>query len=82
MNPRLTNTTHRALNEAIRGIQEQAPSSGTRALVVKGKVVARGSRQKLLKAARQYGGLTDPRNPNGVFIAHTQKAVGEPWNVK
>lgn len=39
MNPRLNSDTHRALKEAVRGVQEQARSSSTRALVVNGKVV-------------------------------------------
>lgn len=52
------------------------------ALVVRGIVVARGSKRILLRRAREYGGRTDPRDPNGVFIALTPKGVGERWDAK
>jgi hypothetical protein len=64
-----------SVEEAFKGNPEQ--TAGIPRLVVDGKVVAMGSKQSLVKLAKEkYGGLKLGK----VFVAHTNKTVGQSWN--
>ena len=59
------------------GVNEAIPSSQMYALVVNGKIVAKGSAKAMKKAAKGYGGLSRERR---VFVGNSpSKKVGDRW---
>jgi hypothetical protein len=57
---------------------EEATGTQMYALVVKGKIIAKGSKKGMVKAAKEYGGLS---RENGVFVGNSpSQKVGDKWN--